>query len=524
VNFMIFMLNHWVVWLTRGYLGLLVCLVLMLVFWKKLELASRKLALASLVWMFGWFFIYLPWDRALDYYLLPFALGYSVFCGVIVGSLPAWVRGVRTSLRGVAIGLTGLFGLLVLMVTVTDASNADIQLIMDRQNMRLFTYLVRVSDPGARIAVNFNANATFFTHIPLLMSIVGNRSDISFVPFSFQNSLSDDNKPYLLIMPVINHPPLSRVRSYNEGQTPVNQSLAAFVKDLQPDFETGEKARLLSFNPSMLLCPFTHQIPFYTIYCTKPASLLVDHRDYSCGWRVYEIDTSQRSMSVPAVYTSAGDLKALDQGTAANWHAFTPGEHPMGADWNGDGLIDLILFNPRDLFWQVFLSPNDQEPLMFSIPSMVAGDVPLAGDWDCNGKASPGFYRASDSSWHLWNDTAGSEEIEVSLTGARPNAIPIIGDWDGNGCGTVGVYRPDKGEVNLENKLTADFTGIDFNAPKDSTPVSADWGGLGEDTLGYYKDGQWQISYANCECQPANGLKQLKFGAPNDVPLAGIWK
>jgi hypothetical protein len=44
------------------------------------------------------------------------------------------------------------------------------------------------------------------------------------------------------------------------------------------------------------------------------------------------------------------------------------------------------------------------------------------------------------------------------------------------------------------------------------------------DTLDYFKDGQCLITCANCEYPPANGSKQIEFGALGDAPLAGIWK
>jgi hypothetical protein len=523
VNFMVFMMNHWIVWLTRGYLGLFVCLVLLLVFWTKLDVASRKLALASLVWVFGWFVIYLPWDRALDYYLLPFALGYSVFCGVVIGALPPLWQGLRKSFKIISASLVSLFALLVFMSTATDISNAKIQLMMDRQDMQLLNYLARNSVPGANIGVNFDGNATFFTHVPLLMSILGNRGDITFIPFQFQNNLSENKKPYLLIMPVVKNQPLVKVRGYGEEQTPANKSLDAFIKNIKPAFETSEKIRLLTFNPIILLCPFTRQLPFYSIHCNKPASLPVDSRDYSFGWQVYEINTSMRHMAAPAVYTLEGELKIYDQEGPSSQYSFSPSNHPMSVDWNADGLTDIVLFNSKDLAWQVFLFPFGQRPLTFAVPGMTAKDVPLTGDWNCDGKASPGYYRPTDSSWHLWGDLDGGEVV-TALTRTRPNDIPIVGDWDGDGCDTVGVYRPDKGEVNLENNLTADLGGIDFNAPMGVVPVPSDWGGLGVDTLGFYKDGLWQISYANCECLPANGFRQFEFGKPDDIPLAGKWK
>jgi hypothetical protein len=518
INFMIFMLNHWMVRLSSGYLGFLFSLVLMLAFWKKVGLATRKLALASLVWMIGWFVIYLPWGHALDYYLLPFAFGYAVFSGTMLGSLLGFFRELKTPAKIIAIALSSIFGLFVLMGLTNNSSNARIQLIMDRQDLHLLEFLSENAQPGEEITVNLGKNATFYTHVQLLMTIIGNRDDLKYFPFQFQNSQSESNKPYLLIMPVIKNSPLVKVRGYAEGQTLVNKSLEAFIFGLQPIFETGEKSHLLTFNPAILACPFVRHLPFHSIYCSKPASLLVDNRDFYFGWRVYKIDTHTRRLPIPAVYTVEGDLNLFDQDDLPAEYSFPSGEHPISTDWNADGFTDIVLFDPDELNWQVYLHPFDQKVSTFVVPGMIAGDIPLAGDWDCDGSATPGYFRPSDVSWHFW-DGPDMDEVASSLIGAQTNDIPVVGDWDGDGCDTVGVYRPDKGEVNLENTLSADLSGIDFNTPKDSIPVPADWGGLGMDTLGFYDEGKWQLSYANCECPPANGFPVFEFGTPSDFPL-----
>jgi hypothetical protein len=521
-NFMVFMINHWAIWLSRGYLGFLIGFALLLAFWKKVGPVTRRLALASLVWMMGWFAVYLPWGHALDYYLLPFAFGYAIFCGIIVGSLPDFLHELKISRKIMAVGLSCILGMLVLMSTVTNASNARIQLLMDKENMRLLTYLSENTRPEQVIAVNLNKNATFFRHVSLLMTLVGKRNDLNFIPFQFQQPQSENDKPYLLAMPVIKNQPLVKVRGYSEGQSLVNKSLEAFTYKLKPIYEIGGNAHLLTFNPAILLCPFTQRLPLYSIYCNKPASLLIDSRDYSFGWQVYEINASNHNMSSPAVYLPSGELKLFQQDGSINHISFQSKGNPLAADWNGDGVTDIMFINSAEPSWQVYLAPFDRKPAVISVPGMTSEDIPLAGDWNCDNRATPGYYRPSDGTWHLWNDPAGGD-VQTTLTGARPNDVPIVGDWDGDGCDSVGVYRPDKGEVNLENSLTADLSGIDFNAPVGSIPVPADWGGLGLDTLGFFNGGQWSITYANCECPPANGYPVFEFGAPGDFPLSGKW-
>jgi hypothetical protein len=473
--------------------------------------------------MTGWLVIYLPWDRALDYYLLPFALGYAVFCGMALGSLPVIWPVEKLPARIAMTGMVGFFGLLGLMGMLTNISNAKVQLIMDKQNMNLLSYLAQKAPRNARIALNFNENATFFTHVPLLASIVANRSDIHFIPFEFQNTQVQSNESYLLIMPEVKNQPLVRVRGISDGQELANRSMETFIGNAPSIFATEGKAPLLTFNPALLLCPFMNSLPFYSIYCNQPGSLLVDHRDFSYGWSVYRIDTATQNLAIPAVIMKNGDFIPRFPDGSRSKNPFPSGHQALSVDWNDDGITDIVLFDPADLTWQVFTSPIDQTRYEFILMGMKLDDIPLAGDWDCDGKATPGYFRPADSSWHLWNDLKG-DEMEVALSGARSIDYPIVGDWDGDGCDTVGVYRPDKGEVNLENRLTADLSGIDFYAPTSSIPVPADWGGMGMVTLGFFNDGQWQIMYGNCECVPANGFEAFEFGDTGDIPLAGKWR
>jgi hypothetical protein len=154
---------------------------------------------------------------------------------------------------------------------------------------------------------------------------------------------------------------------------------------------------------------------------------------------------------------------------------------------------------------------------------MTATDLPLAGDWNCDGKDTSGYFRPSDGSWHFWNGEYSRLESLPVLTGTESGVIPLVGDWNGDGCDTIGIYRPKTGEVNLENVMTADLSGIDFYAPKNAFPVAANWGGIGLDTLAFFENGTWTRLYANCDCPQANLADVIQFGLPLSVPLAGKW-
>jgi len=523
-TFMLFMMNYWTGWLIRDFAAVLVCFLLLLtVRLFRNDNSGSMLLVLGCIWMAVWMGIYLPWDRSLEYYLLPFAVGYSIFCGVILGKVIGGFSAIGKWQKLWTAILLAVFSLYFGTTVFNNYTNARLQIVADRQSTLLMQYLARSIPPSGSVVVNWNAEATFPIHFKALLATAGKRPDISLIPFSYQMTASGsaERSTYLLLTPVTENKPLFAVRSV---ENTTGASLQGFLpRDAQPVYETKGHFRIVAVNLSRLLCTLLEELPYSTIYCRQSIGI-IDTRVYSTGWEIYRYQSALEQTALPTVFTAAGIWQwqypdgDVDEVSFGQW-----GDLPLSADWDGNGWTDLAVFRPTTSTWYVDLNWDGEADLEFTLAGMQSQDIPLAGDWDCDGQDSPGYFRPSDQTWHFWNGISIFQEDLPVLFGDEVNAIPLVGDWNGDGCDTIGVYRPDMGEVNLENQMTAHFDGIDFYAPQNAIPVPGDWGGQGLETLTFFDNGEWLRMFANCECPPSNSAEIIIFGNAPDLPISGEW-
>jgi hypothetical protein len=429
--------------------------------------------------------------------------------------------------KAAAACLLGLFALFTLTTLLNNYSNARLELAMDRQQARLMRYLTTANGPDPVLA-NFDANSTLFSHALDLFQIVGRRPDFDLQPFRFQTA-SPGASPlsYSLVTVQVKNKPLFVVRSQGDSQK-VNASLQGFLSPADDTlFDSREAFRLVTFNLIDLVCPVVHGGYLQDLYCSHGLPV-VDTRQYSYGWTVYHVTSRIETLDLPAVFQPDGTWKfQLADGTVRTLAFGQAGDKPVAGNWTGDwldrGTTGIGVFDPATLTWSLDYNLDGKADSTFQLRGMTAADIPIAGDWNCSGRDFPGFFRPSDGSWHFWTANYSGPENQPVLSGTEAGVVPLVGDWNGNLCDTLGVYRPARGEVNLENTLTADLAGADFYAPKDARPVPGNWSGTGIETLAFFDAGRWTRLFANCDCAPANPAAVLEFGAAGDVPLAGKW-
>jgi hypothetical protein len=523
---MFFMLFAWSGWLLRDfYSGIFCFLMLLLVLPQIRRTVNSRLLLASAIWMCGWIVIFLAWDRVCDYYLLPFSVGFSIFCGILLGDTLGILRKLSTIKKGISLVLLALIALSNLINLFNNYSNAKIQLSMDRQETALMDFLTTSTLDQDRILINFDANNTFFSSGMALIQFVEGRPKINIQPFRFETAnpeLSPQISYYLITVETQNEPLFSVRGSW--GNQKNNQALEGILgPSPKPVFIAQESFRMISFNPINIVCPFVKGGYLEYLYCSYHLPVM-DLRPYTYAWQVYRVTSSIQDLDLPAVFGPDGNWEfQLPDGSVKTLHFGQPGDVPLAGDWIGSDQTGIGVFDPAKLTFSLDDNLDSQPDSTFKLHGMTATDIPLAGDWNCDGKDTLGFFRPSDGSWHFWNgEYTGSESLPV-LTGTEADVFPLVGDWNKDGCDTIGIYRPQAGEVNLENILTADFSGADFYAPKDAFPVVANWGGIGIDTLAFVLDETWTRLYANCDCPQANLAPVLKFGFTPSIPLAGNW-
>jgi hypothetical protein len=130
------------------------------------------------------------------------------------------------------------------------------------------------------------------------------------------------------------------------------------------------------------------------------------------------------------------------------------GDVPVVGDWDGNGTTTVGVFRPAGTpfnqttegQWLLRNSNSAGDPEITFVHG-APGDVPVFADWDGDGITTIGVFRPSTGEWLLRNsNSAGNADIWF-IYGA-PDDIPVVGDWDENGTDTIGVFRPAGSQFN----------------------------------------------------------------------------
>jgi RHS repeat-associated protein len=195
--------------------------------------------------------------------------------------------------------------------------------------------------------------------------------------------------------------------------------------------------------------------------------------------------------------------------TMENWikdgsHTSISDFMPIVADFNGDGLTDLCLFNKSAGRWAVTLSKGDRfGDTMDWLTGFGANNDPILGDFNCDGLTDIGYMVAENGQWSI--KYAISDGTKFNLNNGQPynyqTGIPdsvtgtfITGDFNGDGLFDVAVFDKSTHEwtVKLHHSKYPDLlVGID--------------NGIGGTTTITYKD---SAAYEN---NGTNGLPALPF-------------
>ncbi len=228
----------------------------------------------------------------------------------------------------------------------------------------------------------------------------------------------------------------------------------------------------------------------------------------------------------------------------------TADQIPVAADFSGDSRMDVAVWNPHTGVWSMRTSLGTCPPGM-GISNGVCtaqfgepGDVPLPADFDGDGLKDRAVWRPSNGLWYVrpssgscpWGATYGTKGracAETAAFGANGD-FPVAADFDGDGLDDRAVWRPTDTTWRIipssgicppgtTPALPSGVCSRNFGRSTD-IPVAADFDGDGRADIATWRprDGTWRLQPSSNTCPPnmalQSGLCSLQWGLNGDVP------
>ncbi len=203
--------------------------------------------------------------------------------------------------------------------------------------------------------------------------------------------------------------------------------------------------------------------------------------------------------------------------SASGWRRSAGLTYYADADMDGDGKMDLVLYDRATGTWCVKLSASG-----YNLASAILGGpgyTVVPGDYDGDGKTDPAVYEEATGIWTVM--LSGSGYPRISATFGGPGCMPVPGDFDADRKTDPAVYRLSDGTwgVMLSGSGYAVATAPGFGG-YDYTPVQRDYDGdLKTDPALYLQAaGNWHVMLSASSYGIASALG---FGGPEAAPVPG---
>lgn len=241
------------------------------------------------VWSLGWIGVYLPWDRVLQYYLLPATLGVAAVGGIALAEMWALARAPARGRRVGAAAALAASLILAPLGVANAATHAVLQLVADRANARLVDFLASLPADSV-VHVDLPADNEYVYELGLHLVRFKGRDDIV-VESLDADLIADDLEegPVQVVSPMSRERPVISVRIPLPDDTgPPPDPTRGLAVDARRLARVRCRARLLSVDLEQPLCCAVRAVTGSMRCCRHWWPLLHVHR-LSYGWTVDEL-------------------------------------------------------------------------------------------------------------------------------------------------------------------------------------------------------------------------------------------
>jgi hypothetical protein len=239
-------------------------------------------------WWFLWIAVFLPWEFAETYYLLPFAMGGAMVVGLVMPSILQAIKHAHLPRRVISSALFILTGALFILTIPNMITNARIQLVFDRANQWVLATIGTEVPEGAEILINLETSGEYSENVEYILRNHVGRDDINYANINDATmpAISTHTNAYVLAPRITNQPNLTLRAGVDETFQKLWNDI--FLKETENQNHLlnsyDESFRLTNVNLPVLLC----KLGLSNGFCADPDPL-IDTREFIYGWDIYLI-------------------------------------------------------------------------------------------------------------------------------------------------------------------------------------------------------------------------------------------
>ncbi len=280
-------LVRWGGWIMRDYIWLLPMALVVVIGCLVMRRWPRSgLWWLAAVWMAFWLGMYIPWHFAVEYYLLPFAVGTAVLSGVLLVEILDFIHQPGRFWKWVGALTLAFTSLLLLFSQANSYTDATVQLTQDAANTHVLEYIATNAPDRSRVMVNIQLANEYIEQMQLMLANYYHRPDLELVIYQGEDlsvMKGQAQMTYFLLAELQNQPKMAVRMGLDEPSLQLwNSAVYPALSTWNEVYQVSENPHILTIDFPRLLCPIIKR----GNYCSVGGGL-VNYKQLHYQWSVY---------------------------------------------------------------------------------------------------------------------------------------------------------------------------------------------------------------------------------------------